>query len=99
MASFVNLDTLGLRRTKRDTKPTVKLKESRITDPRNKSLAFHNPMVMLIMALTAFTTATTDMAMTSCAYATNQERLSIMTSLKLTSMVVLISSIYLLKYT
>ena len=68
LVSFVNLDTLGLRRTKRDRKPTVRLKESRITDPRNKSLSFHKPAAMLIMALTAFTTTTTDMAMASCAH-------------------------------
>ena len=67
LASFVDLDTLGLRRTKRDIKLTVKLKESRITDPRNKSLVFHNPMVMLIITLTAFNTAITAMAMTLCA--------------------------------
>ena len=68
LASFVNLDTLGLRRTKRDRKPTVKLKESRMTDPRNNSLSFHKPTAMLIMALTAFTTSTMDVALTSCAH-------------------------------
>lgn len=57
---FVNIDTMGLRRGNRKIKGTKKLIESRHTDPNNKSLAFHAPLAMLILILTAFTTPLTE---------------------------------------
>ena len=50
---------MELRRGNRKIKGTRKLKQSRYTDPKNKSLAFHTPLAMLILALTAFTTPLT----------------------------------------
>ena len=58
--TFVNLDTLGLRRGTRKKTVTAKLQESRKTDPKNKSLLFHKPHALMILALTAFTTQLTE---------------------------------------
>ena len=56
--TFVDLDTMGLRRGKREKKTTSRVKESQVTDPKNKSLAFLRPKALMIMALTAFASST-----------------------------------------
>ena len=51
---------MRLRRGNRKIKGTRKLIESRHTDPNNQSLAFHTPLAMRIIVLTAFTTPLTE---------------------------------------
>jgi len=58
---FVDLDTLGLRRSRRHKKESTKLQESQHTDSKNKALAFLHPKIMMTLALTAFTSSTTRM--------------------------------------
>ena len=67
--TFVDLDTIGLRRGKRDKKTTSRFKESQVTDPKNKSLAFLRPKALMIMALTAFASSTSSIANSSIASA------------------------------
>ena len=58
---FVDLDSLGLRRGGRMKQRSLKLKESHHTDPKNKELRFHSPKALMILALSAFTSTTTEM--------------------------------------
>ena len=55
---------MRLRRGNRKIKGTRKLIESRHTDLNNKSLAFHTPLAMLILVLTAFTKPLTEIMQT-----------------------------------
>lgn len=58
---FEDLDTLGLRRSRRDKKERTKVQGIQQTDPKNKSLAFLRAKAMMILDLTAFTSSTTRM--------------------------------------
>lgn len=55
--TFVILDTLELRRGTQKKQLTAKLKESRKTDSKNKSLLFHRPQARMSMVLSVFTTS------------------------------------------
>ena len=58
---FLDLDSQGLRRGGRRKQRSLKLKESHHTDRKNKELRFHSPKALMILALSAFTSTTTEM--------------------------------------